>query len=56
MKELHKVENAHSDIISSVAFNKDGTQIVSGSSDKTIKVWDAGEWRETTFLGLSPVI
>ena len=26
----------------SVAFNHDGTKIVSGSGDQTIKVWDAG--------------
>ena len=33
--------NAHSGWINSVAFSPDGTKIVSGSSDKTIKVWDA---------------
>ena len=33
--------NAHSDSIFSVAFSPDGTKIVSGSRDKTIKVWDA---------------
>ena len=26
----------------SVAFSPDGTKIVSGSSDETIKVWDSG--------------
>ena len=35
-------QSAHSHVIRSVAFNKDGDKIVSGSSDKTIKVWDAG--------------
>ena len=35
-------QSAHSGGITSVAFNKDGDKIVSGSSDKTIKVWDAG--------------
>ena len=34
--------NAHSDNIRSVGFNNNGTKIVSGSDDKTIKVWDAG--------------
>ena len=32
-------QNAHSGAILSVNFNNDGSQIVSGSSDKTIKVW-----------------
>ena len=35
-------ENAHSDCITSVAFSPDCKTIVSGSSDKTLKVWDAG--------------
>ena len=34
-------ESAHSDRITSVAFSPDGKTIVSGSWDKTIKVWDA---------------
>ena len=34
--------NVHSSIISSAAFSPDGTKIVSGSDDKTIKVWDSG--------------
>ena len=35
-------ESAHSREINSVAFSPDGMTIVSGSRDKTIKVWDAG--------------
>ena len=35
-------ENAHSDYVRSVAFSPDGKTIVSGSDDKTLKVWDAG--------------
>ena len=35
-------QSAHSGWVMSVAFNNDGTKIVSGSADQTIKVWDAG--------------
>jgi len=34
--------DAHSNWVYSVAFSPDGTKIVSGSLDKTIKVWDLG--------------
>ena len=37
-------QSAHSGNIWSVAFSPDGKTIVSGSSDKTLKVWDAGAW------------
>ena len=39
---LSEKTNAHSQAIMSVAFSPDGTKIVSGSGDKTIKVWDFG--------------
>jgi len=39
---LSEKTNAHSDWVMSVAFSPDGTKIVSGSDDKTIKVWDSG--------------
>ena len=35
-------QSAHSSYVLSVAFSPDGKSIVSGSGDKTIKVWDAG--------------
>jgi len=39
---LSEKTNAHSSVIMSVAFSPDGTKIVSGSFDETIKVWDFG--------------
>ena len=43
--------NAHSSRVTSVQFSPNGALIVSGSSDKTIKVWatrpvDESEWEE----------
>ena len=35
-------QSAHSHYVTSVAFSPDGKSIVSGSYDKTLKVWDAG--------------
>ena len=35
-------ENAHSRTINSVAYNHDGTRIVSACNGGTLKVWDAG--------------
>ena len=35
-------QSAHSAPVYSVAFSPDGKTIVSGSCDKTLKVWDAG--------------
>ena len=37
-------QSAHSGDVNSVAFSPDGKTIVSGSGDKTLKVWDAGAW------------
>ena len=42
LEMLSEKTNAHSNWVMSVAFSPDGTKIVSGSHDKTIKVWDAG--------------
>ena len=45
MELLSEKTNAHSGDINSVAFSPDGTRIVSGSDDGTIKVWDAVNFR-----------
>ena len=42
MELLSEKKYAHSQPITSVAFSPDGTKIVSGSFDQTIKVWDSG--------------
>jgi len=38
-------QSAHSQAVRSVAFSPDGSTIVSGSVDQTIKVWDAVNFR-----------
>ena len=45
MELLSEKTEAHSDFINLVAFSPDGTKIVSGSDDQTIKVWDSGALR-----------
>ena len=47
---LSEKTNAHSDCINSVAFCPDGTKIVSGSDDETIKVWDMVKWSRKDHL------
>ena len=36
----------HTDIVYSIAFNSDGKLLVSGSFDKTIRIWDLELRRE----------
>jgi len=47
---LSEKTNAQSGIIRSVSFSPDGTKIVSGSDDKTIKVWDMVNWSRKDHL------
>ena len=47
----------HSHFVSSVSFSPDGNRIVSGSFDRTVKVWDAQTGQETrTLKGHSGVV
>jgi len=47
---LSEKTDAHSWPITSVAFSPDGTKIVSGSFDQTIKVWDMVNWSRKDHL------
>ena len=40
----------HSDKVTSVAYSPDGKHLVSGSADKTVKVWDAQTRKEVRVL------
>jgi WD40 repeat protein len=51
--QLSEKTNAHSGRIFSVAFSPDGTKIVSGSEDKTVKVWDLGASDPSNRLSLA---
>ena len=50
MELLSEKTNAHSHWVTSVAFSPDGTTIVSGSGDWTIKVWDMVNWSRKDHL------
>ncbi len=38
-----KTLEGHSNLVTSVSYSPDGTKIISGSDDKTIKIWDANK-------------
>ena len=50
LEVLSEKTNAHSGWVMSVAFSPDGSKIVSGSRDKTIKVWDMVKWSRKDHL------
>ena len=45
-----KTLNGHTNSIGSVAFSSDGTHIVSGSGDGSVRVWDASTGKELKTL------
>ena len=53
MELLSEKTDAHSRPITSVVFSPDGTKIVSGSVDMTIKVWDMVNWSRKDHLMFS---
>ena len=54
----NKILKGHDDNIWSIAFNLDGTKIVSGSSDRTVKIWNSqtGQCLKTLFGHNRPVL
>jgi len=44
----------HSDDVVSVAFSPDGKHLLSGSHDKTVKLWDAASGQMIRAFGLHP--
>ena len=54
----NQILQGHDDSIWSIAFNADGTKIVTGSSDRTVKVWDSdtGQCLKTLFGHNRPVL
>ena len=43
----------HSDVVRSVAYSPDGRQLLSGSDDKTVRVWDVATGQCTATLQVS---
>jgi WD40 repeat protein len=43
-KQLIKVLKSHTDVVQDLAFSSDDSYLVSGSADKSVKVWQSGTW------------
>ncbi len=47
---VKKVLRAHTDAISAVLFLQDGEKLISGSWDKTVRIWDTKNWNCTSVI------
>ena len=46
----------HTDSVCSVAYSPDGTQVVTGSRDETVRVWQVASGECTATLQVSPLV
>ncbi len=44
--KLVRTFRGHTGLVSSIAFSPDGRRLVSGSRDKTVKIWDVTDLEE----------
>ena len=49
MKQLYLIEGAHDGIIKTVTVSTDSKYIVSGSTDRTIKIWSIQDKKQLPF-------
>ena len=53
---LRSVLVGHVGVVNSLAFSRDGRQLVSGSDDSTVLIWDLDEYREVGKYAIIPHI
>ena len=52
MAQVLKVLEGHTDFVSSVAMSTDGSKIVSGSNDNTMRIWSIESGQVRSLAGL----
>ena len=48
--EVVALLKGHTDVVTALAFSRDGHYLVSGSEDKTVRLWDANSWTQLKVL------